>query len=242
VAQLFKPFKSLKLGPAEFQLSEEIKASVEETFAKYRQQVKEQYDQSAKKKDLDKKLKKLLAPQSTIMTAIETARTTLTPGRAPLQDHRCTIHVPDLLFAETFYQLLEYVPRQAGEETRGRIWSYRFGFIGKVWRSEDSDLQGTVSTDINDLINNWGMTKEEAEAAGIGRKSFLGVLLIENEIPVGLFYMDSKEENAFGKKESTTLFKSIKDELDRVNIIKDLAAIKEDLSGQSPKIRIDTKR
>jgi hypothetical protein len=242
VAQLFRPFKSVELFSAKFKLSDEVKASLEETFAKYRKQVKEQYDQSVKKKSLDEKLKQLLDSQSTIMTAVDAARKAITPNRPALQDHRCTIHVPDLLFAETFYQLLDYLPRQADEVTRGRTWSYRFGFIGRVWRSEASDLQGTVSTNINELINNWGMTKEEAAAAGKGRKSFLGVLLRHNEVPVGLFYMDSKEENAFGQKENTTLFTTIEAELKRLDIIKDLAAIKEDLSGQSPKIRIYTER
>jgi hypothetical protein len=242
VAQLFKRFKSFELGPAKFQLSDEVKVSLEETFAKYRQQVKEQYDQSVKKKSLDEKLKQLLASQSKIMAAIDTARKALTPDRPALQDHRCTIHVPDLLFDETFYQLLDYLPRQADEVTRGRTWSYRFGFMGRVWRSEDSDLQGTVSTNINELINNWGMTKDEASAAGKGRKSFLGVLLKYNEVPVGLFYMDSKEENAFGRQGNTTLFETIQKELNRLDIIKDLAAIKEDLSEHSAKIRIYTKR
>lgn len=242
VAQLFKPFKSLELGPAKFQLSDEVKASLEETFAKYRKQVKEQYDQSVKKKSLDEKLKQLLDSQSTIMTAVDAARKALTPDRPALGDYRCTIHVPDLLFAETFYQLLEYFPRQSGPEKRGRTWSYRFGFIGKVWRTRTSDLQGTVSTNIDELINKWGMTKPEAEAAGKDRPSFLAVLLKHNEVPVGLFYMDSMEENAFGRKEGTTLFTSIEQELIRLDIIKNLAEIKEDLSGQSPKIRIYTER
>lgn len=242
VAQLFKPFKSLELGPAKFQLSDEVKASLEETFAKYRKQVKEQYDQSVKKKSLDEKLAQLLDSQSKIMLDIDKARKDLTPERPTLQDYRCTIHVPDLLFAETFYQLLEYFPRQSGLEKRGRTWSYRFGFIGKVWRTKTSNLQGTVPTNIDELINNWGMTRLEAEAAGKDRPSFLAVLLKHNEVPVGLFYMDSMEENAFGRKEGTTLFTSIEAELTRLDIIKNLAEIKEDLSGQSTKIRIYTER
>lgn len=240
--QLLENVKSLEFFSAKLQLGDEVKATLEETFARYRKEVRDKYDQAVKKKSLDDKLKSLLSPESKIMKEIDAARKASDQSRAAIQDYRCTLHVPDLLFAETFYQLVEYFPRVAGEEKRGRTWSYRFGFIGRAWRLETSDMQGTVSTNLEDLIDGWGMTKGEAEAAGKDRKSFMAVLLRHNAVPVGLFYMDSKEEHAFGPKKDTRLFDCVEGELKRLEIIKDLAAIREDLSGQSPKIKIYTER
>lgn len=237
LAALFSNFKSVELFSAKFELGDKIKFTAEETFDSFRKQAKNNFDHWVQKKALEDKVRGLLS--QTIMGKINQDRAALNPAKGPLGDYRCTIHVPDLLFAETFYQLLDYIPRQPGPETRGRTWSYRFGFIGKLWRSEkQSDMSPSVPTNTEDLINNWGMTREEAENAGKGRKSFLGVLLTQHNVPVGLFYMDAKGENEFGDDQDGSLRKLINDQCGSLEITKDLADIAEELRGSAALIRI----
>jgi hypothetical protein len=99
-----------------------------------------------------------------------------------------------------------------------------------------------VPTNIEDLINNWGMTREEAENAGKGRKSFLGVLLTHHAVPVGLFYMDAKDEHEFGDDADGSLRKLINDRCNSLEITKDLADIAEELRGSAALIRIYSQR
>jgi len=243
MAELFSNFKSVELFSAKFELGEKIRASAEETFAKFRKQGKELSDLWAQRKSLEEKITEFLSDKDNGLVArIDAARALLSPPMGPLTEYRCTIHVPDLLFAETFYQLIDYIPRQRGAETRGRTWSYRFGFIGRIWRSGESGILGSVTTDINELIYEWGMTKEEAESAGKDRQSFFGVLLKQNNVQVGLFYVDAREQNAFGLDVDKSLRKFVEDELKRLEITKDLAAINEELRGRAPLIRIYSQR
>jgi len=178
-----------------------------------------------------------------LVAAIIKSRMAQDPTKNSLPEYRCTIHVPDLLFAETFYQLLDYIPRQSGPETKGRTWSFRFGFIGKLWRSDkQTDIWEDVPTSVQDLIDNWGMTKEEAENAGKGRKSFLGVMLEHNSVPVGLFYMDALETNAFGLDTDEALRKLIAAKCQTRQITEDLAYIAEQLRGSAALIQIYSER
>ena len=70
--------------------------------------------------------------------------------------------------------------------------------IGRCWRSEKSVVQGKVPTNEGELINVWGMGKREASEAALGRQSFACVILKNaDNVPLGLFYMDSSPELAF---------------------------------------------
>lgn len=109
---------------------------------------------------------------------------------------RATIYVEDMLFKEALYQLVDYVPSGKG---RGRIYSTRFGIIGRTWRLERSDCEPVVSDDITELVRNWGMTRIEAAAAGQGHQSFVCVLLRHEDLRVGLLYLDAPEPDAFGE-------------------------------------------
>jgi len=242
LAELFSNFKSVEFFSAKFEMGEKIKFSAEESFESFRKQAKNSFDHLVQKKFLDDKVRNLLKDPE-LKAAIIKSRTDQDSANGSLPDYRCTIHVPDLLFAETFYQLLDYIPRQSGPETKGRTWSIRFGFIGKLWRSDKhTDIWKEVPTDAQDLINNWGMTKEEAENAGKGRKSFLGVMLEHNSVPVGLFYMDALETNAFGLDTDEALRKLIAIKCDTLKITEDLAYIAEQLRGSAALIRIYSER
>jgi len=116
---------------------------------------------------------------------------------------RCTIHVPDPVQEGQLYQLLDYYPKGSGSF---RSYSERFGIIGKVWRSEKSQIVGTLLSEIDApmtredqisvITRDWGMTKREAEKA-LERPSYACFLLEHDGDKLGVLYMDSELENAF---------------------------------------------
>lgn len=241
IKDLVSNFKTLEVAGFKLERADEVRESVEESFAVYRKQVNDLYDRVANKKDLEQRVAKLFGTDSKILAEINKARKAAEPDAPGLTDFRCTIHVPDLLFAETFYQLLNYFPSQPNQITKGRTWSYRFGFIGRTWRTEKSAI-ARVAASVDDLIDEWGMTRAEASGAQ-DRKSFLGVLIRDDDDEaVGLFYMDSKEENAFGAVSNQALCDSILAILVETKIRKDLISIEKELSSRAPKIRIYSQR
>jgi hypothetical protein len=229
LARLFKPFRSFKLLGAEFVLSEEaakeLAVDAEEAFATYRKRAKREYD--------------LLVDAYDIRSKLENVLEHIWGGKKGIgktKDFRSTIHVRDILFDEGLYQLLDYYPRGGGG---GRTKSIRFGIIGKVWRSGSSLVQDEVSTDPADLILDWGMTREEAEAAGLGRKSFVCVLLRDStKTPVGLFYIDAAG-GAFGsEKQKQELIGAIDANCRDQGLTEALASIGHQLRGRAPVIPI----
>lgn len=128
------------------------------------------------------------------------------------RDFRCTVHVPDILFTEALYQLLDYYGDAPGK--RGRAFSVRFGIAGRAWRLGKPQVEGTVSAEAADLVRDWGMTWKEASGAGRGRHSFAAVpLQDEHKVGVGILYLDSTKENAFGR---LTEERSLDDRAERV--------------------------
>lgn len=235
--ELLRPFRSLKMFGAEFvlseKLSEEIGKDAEEAFILYRKQAKREYDRLVDRYDLRQKLESVI--QSDVTRVLGSVHNI--PG------FRCTIHVPDILFKDTIYQLLDYYPTGG---RRGRAWSARFGMIGKAWRLRESEIRGSVPTDARKLMLEWGMTSEEAAASGQGRKSFACVVLRDGEVmagegtAVGIFYMDSTEENAFGSDTATQkrLQRVILDGCRKRGLTNDLAKLRQELQSRSPMIKI----
>jgi len=185
LARILKPFRSLKLFGTEFVLSEEVGTDAEQAIEIYRKKVKRQFDTLAETYDIRAKLEDVIDQVRKVIDR-----------RKPIKDLRVTLHVPDILFADTLYQLVDYYPRGGG---RGRTFSSRFGIIGLCWRARENQIQGAVPTDSQDLVRQWGMTHEEAVASGGGRQSFLALLLRdESDTVVAILYMDSTEKDAFG--------------------------------------------
>lgn len=137
--------------------------------------------------------------------------------------YRATVHVPDVVYADYLYQLLDYFPAGSGAARR---FSKRRGILGKVWRLGESVGVGNVirydrgpaneslgqSNPEETLIREWSMTREEVRRYYLEpRLSFLCVVLrvpyhlknefnLENSLgrKVGVFYMDSIGSNTFG--------------------------------------------
>jgi len=226
LAAILKPFRSVKVFGTEIVLSEEaareLSVDAQEAFSAYRAKAKKEYDRLAEAYDLRGKLENLLIA---------------VPALGKAKGIRCTIHVRDILFTESLYQVIDYYPSGGG---RGRVKSMRFGMIGKVWRSGGSRIHGNVPTDAEGLIQDWGMTKEEAAAAGAGRKSF-ACILIEDKThsPVGVIYADAPDADAFGPASThDTVIDAVVLESQTRGLSEVLAEIVRDLRLRGPMIAI----
>jgi hypothetical protein len=110
-----------------------VKSTQEEVIKGYRQQVITQYDLAANQTQISDTVERI------IKECIEPFF-----GEHGLKrpDFRCTIHVRDILFQSSLYQLIDYLPRKwsaAGKVTRGRA-SGREGWQSR--RQERNRRQG----------------------------------------------------------------------------------------------------
>ena len=120
ISALFTPFSSIKVLGAELVFSREAKASADEVLENYRKQIKSECDRRAEVLRLWDKLQNVV--EAHLLGKVLDKE----------KDFRSTIYVPDVLFQDTLYQLLDYYPEGGG---RGRRKSLRFGIIGLAWRS-----------------------------------------------------------------------------------------------------------
>lgn len=171
-----------------------VKSTQEDVLRGYRQQVIASYDAVSVQFKIS----------DTVSRIVEDLETNFFHGQSPSK-FRCTIHVQDMLFQHSLYQLIDYLPRKAwgaAQGTRGRAWSVRRGLLGQAWRLEENKSEGSVPKDVKQLIRGWGMTKEEAEAAS-GRQTLLCYLIkAKNQSPIAALYLDAEQENAFGDREN----------------------------------------
>jgi hypothetical protein len=114
---------------------------------------------------------------------------------------RCTVYIEDILSKDTLYQLLDYYPKPDG--SAGRRFSVRFGMIGLTWRMARHEGHWNADARTSEeLIRNWGMTRDEALDSSRQKPSYLCVLLRTTKgVPIGVLFMDSEEPKAFGDNE-----------------------------------------
>jgi hypothetical protein len=221
LSALFTPFRSIKVLGAELVFTREAKASADEVLENYTKQIKSEFDRRAEVLRLWDKLQNVV--EAHLFEKVLDKE----------KDFRFTIYVPDVLFQDALYQLVDYYPEGGG---RGRRKSLRFGIIGLAWRSAQPQVEGDIATDAKELLKEWGMKRHEATAAGKGRKSFACVVLVDNsQTPVGLFYLDCKEKNAFGNDRA--LVEAITKGAEQTGLIRDLAELGKELRQWSPVIR-----
>jgi hypothetical protein len=112
---------------------------------------------------------------------------------------RATIHVNDVIFPDYLYQLVDYYPAGGGAHRR---FSQRYGIIGRSWRCKTShgtgDAFAGAGGSVQALVENWGMTEEEAHGQVNARPACLSVVVRHQSIPVGILFIDSKQKDAFG--------------------------------------------
>jgi len=190
---IFRRIRKLSGGGIEIELSPEAagatKAEVEGKLRDYAAALDQEFQRLAYAHDVRDHLKAVI-------------KEVLDASRADgwiEKPYRSTVHVEDALFGGSLYQLLDYVPR-AKDGRAGRRFSIRFGMLGRAWRLQKSVAELGVGTDPVELIETWGMTTEEAEAAAKGqRRSFVCITLKKpgSEKMLGVLYLDAEPTNAF---------------------------------------------
>ncbi|HEX8429908.1 MAG TPA: hypothetical protein VF625_01430, partial [Longimicrobium sp.] len=139
--EFLSPFESIKLFSAELLLTSQTKVNAEETLRRLRAQVVDQYSRVAARHNVYESLEIVsqsvsallfepdvealrsrigeLRPAVSLVDVPTTADTgSGNPGyaaqaqpRQSVDGYRCTVYVPDLLFAQHLYQLVDYSPR-----------------------------------------------------------------------------------------------------------------------------------
>jgi len=193
--KLLGNFRSIEAFGAKVELNEKAKADLEGTMQDYQQAVTIKYDLWQQRRGIRNKV-------GEIAKKLKVENFFTNDQGVQVDDLRFTLHVPDLLFKNRVYQLTDYWP---GGDGHGRTWSVRFGILGLAWRSENDQLKGNIPTDPDELIRNWGMTKEEAEERS--KQSLAAVVLksTDDQHVLGVFYIDSGHQNAFGDQAHMTL-------------------------------------
>ena len=160
---LFQGVKSLEASATGLKVeladSEKAKTTVEDVFKSLRAEAKSKYDVWAERRSIHEKLENVV---SDVLNHLR-------DNGKDVSEYRCTLHVPDIVIANTLYQLFDYLP--ARTTGGGRIFSVRFGLIGKVYRLQQAETLGTVpkasngTVDKERLVREWGMTPNEVESA-----------------------------------------------------------------------------
>jgi hypothetical protein len=153
--QLASVVSNVKIpGALEIHHSTAVKSSQEDVLRAYRQQVIASYDAVAAQFKI----------AETMSRVVDGPITKFYGGTLP-KKFRCTVHVQDMLFQDSFYQLIDYLPRSASgvRGTHGRAWSVLRGIVGQSWRLEESRFESSVPKTPRDLILSWGMIKQEAD-------------------------------------------------------------------------------
>jgi hypothetical protein len=129
-------------------------------------------------------------------------------------DYRLTLYVPDLVFSDRLYQLVEYYDKEgqrSSDGKSGRTFSIRYGMIGRVWRSGVAEVEGELisaedrrqlgdTPDVRELekfiARRWGLTLDEA--VRVRPYPSYGAIRVERgEKPLGVVFFYSKKKNAF---------------------------------------------
>jgi len=196
IGRLMGNMKSLSFGGVGLALNSEtapeISANFDEVITSLKKRATAHYKQQAKIHDLDYLLQQFMGDALPHKL-----------GRTKDDVHlnaRATIHVPDILFKEALYQIVDYFPGRYGS---GRWFSIRMGIIGRAWRLRTSIGVGNAQHTGEELITLWGMTDEEASDTSRQKPSYLCILLRSrnSNIPYGLIFVDSESQNYFGDSE-----------------------------------------
>ena len=127
---------------------------------------------------------------------------------------RFTLYVRDVILAHSVRQLVNYLGN--GRGGKGRIFSERYGIIGKAWRSERSQ-KANEPYSADDLIEKWGMTSAETNDTTGGKTIFLAVCIKNTRGLVGVLYADSTESQLFERNAPKTINEVFEDFEAKVN-------------------------
>jgi hypothetical protein len=215
-------------GGLEIDFATAIKTTQEEVLKEYRGKVVSKYDGLATQYQIAETLSRIV--DGPVKAFFKTSL-----GKEP--DFRCTVHVRDILFDNSIYQLIDYVGREKGG--RGRAWSVRRGMIGRTWRLEENYRKGIVPKEANDLIEAWGLTREETKVIAKNQTMLCYLIKGQNKSPLAMLYLDAEAENAFGTDaEMDQLLTVIGTEVTRFGLDKALEQVWQQAQASAPLIEI----
>ena len=202
-----KLVRKVSAGGVEMEISSEavdqVRQQLKGSFRELVSNARDEYERMAYLQEVDQRLRAVFETRF---------------RQLPNSDHmRTTVHVPDIIFQDYLYQLLDYYPRGEGAHRR---FSQRYGIIGRSWRSNESHGTGDAFADAQGkeqaLVEQWGMTRQEAHGKLKAKSSCLSVLLRANGIMVGILYLDSDLPDAFG---ITTAAQALAKELETDSLV-----------------------
>jgi hypothetical protein len=173
-------------GGLEFDLQPEnageVKVSLEKNFAEYRAVVKKRFD-------------RLISQYDIVRLRDKIAEEIIRPTCRKDAEIRCVIYVRDVLLEDALYALTDYYP--SGKEA-GKVYSIRFGIIGRQWRLRKGVYEPSVDVERNTLVHNWGMTTVEA-VKRTWYESCVVAMLKYKGMEQGLLFVGSNKKEAFGE-------------------------------------------
>jgi hypothetical protein len=90
------------------------------------------------------------------------------------------------------------------------------------------------------LIEGWGMSRKEAEHAGEGRPSFLGLPIKVDGYALAIFYADSVDQDAFGRnatdQRATYIRRSIQQAIEATKLDAELASAMREVKMNTPNV------
>jgi hypothetical protein len=234
-------------GMGTISLTPQARKDAEQVFDSFRDKRNTNFQELAESYGIKQKLDK-------VMNEIEADLPVCDDAGTEKPEIRATIHVKDILFADTLYQLVDYYGQR--EHGRGRAFTIRFGIIGRAWRFEESLSAGPMGSDKDQLILRYGYKKNEASrSARDPKKTFiahvlksdkgenLGVLFIDSVQELEIPFDDAESEaSRSGKGEEISyrdseLHQRIEDELSNTGLQSALANLVDDLEDNA--IRLD---
>lgn len=158
---VFRRITTFKAGDYEVSFSEagakQLKRDFEQSLEEYSVQSSIEYMRAARTHRVRDTLK------TTLQEIYRLSRQLKLPDQDGIQEGNiaATVHMQDVVYEESLFQLVDYVPSGLGG---GRRFSIRYGAIGISYRS-GTDRYWNINDPTNTterLITDWGMTSEEA--------------------------------------------------------------------------------
>lgn len=213
-------------GPGGFELSlkpedaAKAKSDLESQFAEYRVEIRKRFDAINHQRNV-------LRLRDCIVEDV------LMPlRRAKEVDLRCTIYIPDIVFADALYCLADYYPSGAAA---GGVYSIRFGIIGRQWRLRESRYERIVPTDEQTLMGFWGMTRAQANAKSRDQ-SFLVVMLEHESVEQGLLFVSSEKPCPFGEDE--LMWEQVAADAYTRELARQIALVNGDMRARGPALKL----
>lgn len=215
-------------GGLEIGFATQIKTTQEEVLKDYRQKVISKYDGLVAQHEITETLGRIV--DGPIRSFLKT-----TLGKEP--EFRCTVHVKDILFANSLYQLTDYVGKE--KSGRGRAWSVRRGMIGRAWRLEENYRKGEVPVNVEELIEKWGLTRDEAKIVTKNQSMLCYVIKGQNKSPIAMLYLDAEARDAFGTDaQMDQILAAIGTEVSQFGLDKSLEQVWQQAQASAPLIEI----